>query len=295
MNGERGMLGLRLSVAGYAALFALKLVAWWLTGVFALLAESLHTLSDLVISGFLLAATHVSRRPADATYRYGYGRVQHVAALIAATVFISVTALRLVEEAVIRIVSGRAVVYERLTFAVAVLLFSMIVSAAPLLLLRRQRAPAARAQFFELVNDEAGLVAALAGTLFIAAGYPIADPIASLVVGGFIIVNAAVLVRDNARVLIGRAPSPDFFAQVKAVALGVPPVKAVHDLRAQYVGPEALHLSLHVEVDPDMTIAEGEEVATRVRDAILAATPVEYCVVHVDPLGAPPEPGEYTF
>jgi cation diffusion facilitator family transporter len=291
----RGILGLQLTVAGYAVLFLLKLAVWWLTGVFALLAESLHTLSDLTISSFLLAATYVSRRPADAQYRYGYGRVQHVAALIAATVFISVTALRLVEESVIRIVSGRSAAYERLGLAVAVLVFSMIVSLGPLLLLRRQRAPAARAQFFELLNDEAGLLAALAGTLFIAVGYPIADPIASLLVGVFIIVNAAVLIRDNARVLIGRAPSPEFFRQVETVALGVPPVKAVHDLRAQYVSADTLHLSLHVEVDPTMTVADGEEVATAVREAILAATRVEYCVVHVDPLGAPPEPGEYTF
>jgi ferrous-iron efflux pump FieF len=291
----RGILGLQLAVGGYAALFVLKVAAWWLTGVFALLAESLHTLSDLAISVFLLAAAHVSRRPADAQYRYGYGRVQHVAALIAATVFISVTALRLVEEAIVRIVSGRPAAYERLGLAVAVLVFSMVVSAGPLLLLWRQRAPAARAQFFELLNDEAGLAAALVGTLFIAAGYPVADPIASLVVSVFIIVNAAVLIRDNARVLIGRAPSREFFGQVEAIALGVPPVKAVHDLRAQYVGADALHLSLHVEVDPAMTVAEGEEVATAVRDAILGTTPVEYCVVHVDPLGAPPEPGEYTF
>jgi divalent metal cation (Fe/Co/Zn/Cd) transporter len=70
-------------------------------------------------------------------------------------------------------------------------------------------------------------------------------------------------------------------------------VKALHDLRAQYVGPDRIHLSIHVEVDPQMTVAEGEDIASAVREAILAGTQVEYCVVHVDPLGAPPEPDEF--
>ena len=289
------MSGLRVAVLGYLLLFILKLGAWWLTGLFAVLAEALHTLSDLAISASLLAAAHFSRRPADAQYRYGYGRVQHVAALVAATVFVSFTGFRLVEEAVARIIAPRPAAYERIGLAVGVLVFSMLFSALPLWLLRRQRGPAARAQFFELLNDEAGLLAALVGTLMVARGYPIADAIASLVVELFITLNAAGLFRDNARVLAGRAPSREFFTQVETIALGIPSVKALHDLRAQYVGPDTTHLSLHVEVDPAMTVAEGEDVATAVRDALLAATQVEYCVVHVDPLGAPPEPGERNF
>jgi len=288
-----GEAGLWAALGGYGCLVVLKLVAWWLTGVFAMLAEALHTLSDFAISAFLLVATYLSRRPADAAYRYGYGRVQHVAALVAATVFISFTGFRLVEASVIRLLHPPAVSYERLGVAVAVLVFSMLAGALPIVVLRGERGPTARAQFLELLNDEAALGAALVGTLLVARGYPLADALASLVVGLFIILNAVGLLRENARVLIGRAPSREFFASIQDIALGTPPVKAVHDLRAQYVGPERIHLSIHVEVDPQMTVAEGEDIASAVREAILAGTQVEYCVVHVDPLGAPPEPDEF--
>ncbi len=294
---EGSPLGLKAALATYVVVFVLKIAAWWVTGLFALLAEAVHTLSDLVISGFLLLADRFSRRPADARYRFGYGRAQHVASLVAATLFISFTSFRLVEEGVVRILRPPAPAYSRLELAIGVLVASMVLSVIPIVILARQgrRGPAARAQLLESLNDEAGLLAALAGAILVANGSLIADPIASLVVAGFIAANAAGLFRDNARVLMGRAPSREFFERVKMLARSVPPVKGIHDLRAEYVGPETIHLAIHVEVDPMMTVAEGEGVATAVRDTIMAETLVGYCVVHVDPLGAPPEPGEIYF
>jgi len=290
-------IGLRAALIGYVLVFVLKLVTWWFTGLFALLAEALHTLSDLMISGFLLAADRFSRRPADARYRYGYGRAQHVAALVAATLFISFTSFRLAEEAVGRLLHPVVPAYSRLGLAVGVLVLSMVLSAVPVILLglQKHRGPAAHAQLMESLNDELGLLAALAGALFVVNGWPIADPLASLAVAILIAANAVGLFRDNARVLMGRAPGREFFDRIEALARTVPAVEAVHDLRAQYVGPETVNLSLHVEVDPTMTVADGEEVAKAVRDVIMAETNCVYCVVHVDPLGAPPEPGEMEF
>ncbi len=293
----RPPLGLIAALVSYALLLLLKVGAWWITGLFALVAEALHTLSDLAISGFLLIADRFSQRPADARYPYGYGRAQHVAALTAATLFISFTSFRLVEEGVTRILRPAAPAYTRLDIAVGVLVISMVVSLIPLGLLafQHRRGPAARAQLFECLNDELGLLAALVGALFVARGIHLADPIASLVVAGLIAANAVGLFRDNARILIGRAPGREFLETVDRLARTVPAVKAVHDLRAEYVGPETIHLTIHVEVEPALTVAEGEEVAKAVREAIMAETRVGYCVVHVDPVGAPPEPGELPF
>ena len=290
-------LGLKAALTGYAVVFVLKLVTWWFTGLFVLLAEALHTLSDLMISGFLLAADRFSRRPADARYRYGYGRAQHVAALVAATLFISFTGFRLAEEAVGRLLHPVVPAYSHLGLAVGVLILSMALSAVPIVLLGLQKrpGPAARAQLMESLNDELGLLAALGGALFVVNGWPIADPLASLAVAFLIAANAVGLFRDNARVLMGRAPDREFFQGIESLARTIPAVKAVHDLRAEYVGPDTVTLSLHVEVDPTMTVADGEEVAKAVRDAIMADKRCAYCVVHVDPLGAPPELGEMEF
>lgn len=76
---------LKLAVGIYLLVFVLKIVVYFFTGVMALLAEALHTLSDIFISGFLLVATIWSRKEADEVYMFGHGRAQNVAALVAAT------------------------------------------------------------------------------------------------------------------------------------------------------------------------------------------------------------------
>jgi divalent metal cation (Fe/Co/Zn/Cd) transporter len=95
---ERETRALRLAVILYLVVFTIKLAAYLITGVMALFAEAMHTVGDIFVSGFLLIALMWSRKEPDETHMFGYGRTQSAAALVAATLFISFTALRLYEE-----------------------------------------------------------------------------------------------------------------------------------------------------------------------------------------------------
>ena len=88
MKESSGVRGLQLTLAVYIVIFAMKLTVYLMSGVMALLAESLHTLSDIFITGFLLFATYYSRKRADQVHMFGYGRAQNVAALVAGTVMV---------------------------------------------------------------------------------------------------------------------------------------------------------------------------------------------------------------
>ena len=68
MNDSSDTRCLWLALAAYLVVFAAKLSAYFATGVVALLAESLHTLNDIFISGFLLVAAVCSRKQADASH-----------------------------------------------------------------------------------------------------------------------------------------------------------------------------------------------------------------------------------
>src|SRR5512132_1755234 len=157
------------ALVAYVAVFALKLGAYFVTGVMVLLAEALHTLSDIFISSFLLIAVVWSRRKADQVHMFGYGRAQNVAALVAATLFISFTSYKLFEESVPRLFRAESSEYGRLWLALTVILVSMVIAAVPLAALLRQQqlGASARAQLIELFNDQLRLLASLAGTLFI--------------------------------------------------------------------------------------------------------------------------------
>jgi cation diffusion facilitator family transporter len=121
-----------LAVAVYVVIFAAKIAAYLASGVMAVFAEALHTLSDIFISGFLLLAAIYSRRQADATHMFGYGRAQNIAALVAATLFISFTSFELYREAIPRLFRPQGAEYENLSLALGVIVGSMLVAAIPL-------------------------------------------------------------------------------------------------------------------------------------------------------------------
>jgi ferrous-iron efflux pump FieF len=277
--------GLKLSLAVYLLVFSLKLAVYFLSGAMALLAEALHTLSDIFITGFLLGATILARKEPDATHRFGHARAQHVAALVAATLFISFTSLKLYEEAIPRLFRHDAVEHRNLPLVAGVLVFSMLVAAAPLVTMIRQKArgAAAKAQLMELVNDELGLLAAVIGTLFVMAGKTLADPIAAIVVATIIAVNAAGIFRENVSYLLGRSPGPEYLAEIEQAALAVPGVIRVENLRAEFIGPETIHAGMNIVVDPDITVREADRIAETVRSSVLPCGGNGHCYIHVEP------------
>ena len=281
-----------ISVALYVILFAVKLAAYAVTGVLALLGEALHTLSDVFIFGFLLLAAIYARKAADETHMFGYGRAENVAALVAATLFISFTSFQLYSEAIPALFREAAVSYQYLELALGVILVSMVLVAAPMVQLLRQtgRGAAARAQLLGLLNDELGLLAALVGTLFIVWGQTLADPIATLVVATIIAVDAVILFRENASFLLGRSPGDAYLAQLEQAARSVPGVRGVHEVRAEYVGPETVHAGLHIEVARDLSIEAAHRIAQTVRQRVHDDTNAGYCVIEVEPLAAESKP-----
>jgi len=284
MKESEDVRGLQLTLVVYIVIFAMKLTVYLMSGVMALLAEALHTLSDIFVSGFLLVAAIWSRKKADEAHMFGYGRAQNVAALVAATLFISFTSFKLYEESIPRLFKPEAATYQNLPMAVGVVVVSMIIAAAPLITLFRQktRGAAAKAQLMELVNDELGLLAALLGILFIIWGKPIADPLAAIVVATIIAINAIGLFRENLCMLLGRSPGPEYLDNVERLALSVPGVLGVHDLRAEYIGPEIVHAGMHIVVQRGLPIEEADRIVEQVSRQVHEGTDSGYCVIHAE-------------
>lgn len=284
MNESDDIRGLRLALGVYALVFAMKLSVYFMSGIMALLAEALHTLSDMFVSGFLLLAAHYSRRKADERHMFGYGRAQNIAALVAATLFISFTSFELYREAIPRLFRAEPPAHQHVSMAIGVLILSMFIAAVPLIQLLRQKArgAASRAQLMELVNDQLGLLAALIGTLFVLWGVPMADPLAAIIVATIIAYNAVGLFRENASFLLGRSPGREYLARIERLARAVPGVLGVHDLRAETIGPGIVHAGMHIVVRRGLPIEEAERIAETVHQTVHRETRSGYCVIHVD-------------
>ncbi len=123
--------GLRVALGIYVAVFVLKLSVWFGSGIMAVFAEALHTLSDLFISSLLLAAAVWSRKSADEVHQFGHGRSQNAAALAAAVPFLSFTSYTLYAEAIPHLWAPVAGSYRNLDLVLAVLVVSIVLAAEP--------------------------------------------------------------------------------------------------------------------------------------------------------------------
>jgi len=278
--------GIKIALIGYSILVVMQLATFYLTNILVLLAQALEMLSDVLVSTFLLLSAFWSRKPADEFHMFGHGRAQNVAALVSATILIFFMSLETFREAIPKFFQvPEASEFQNANLALIVILLGMFVVAIPTIdILRvKARGASAKAQLVSLIKDEVSYVAALAAVVLVAQGYYLADPLASLFVAAVIALGGFYLFKDNVHYLVGRAPSKEFIEKVEATAKSVKGVLGVHDLKAEYVGPNVVHTGFHIEVAKGTPIEEADRIAEAVKERVSRETGCQHCVIHVDP------------
>jgi len=278
--------GIKIALAGYLILVVLQLATYLLTNILVLLAQALEMLSDVSISTFLLLSAFWSRKPADELHMFGHGRAQNVAALISATVLISFMSLETFRKAVPKFFQApEASEFQNINLALIVILVGMLVVAVPTIDILRVKARGAsvKAQLVALLKDEFSYVAALTAVVFVAQGYYWANPLASTIVATVIALSGLYLFKDNVHYLVGRSPSGEFMEKVETTAESVKGVLGVHDLKAEYVGPNVVHTGFHIEVAKGTPIEEADRIAEEVKEKVSRETDCQHCVIHIDP------------
>ncbi|MDD1673441.1 MAG: cation diffusion facilitator family transporter [Methanomicrobiales archaeon] len=244
LNNHGGTRGIEIALVGYIGLFILQVISYLLTNVLVLLAGALDTLSDVFISGFLLLALHYARRPTDPTHMFGQARAQNVAAFAVAVVFIVFVSFEMIRQAIPRLFQQETVVMHNIPIAVVVTALAIIITVIPLIDILRygSHEAAVRAQLVALIEMLLAYIASLIALFLVERGYLIADPIASLIVAIFIALSGIYLIRENVPYLIGKSPSADILQKIKDTAHSVDGVIGIHDLEAEYVGPNPLFI-----------------------------------------------------
>nr|MDO8081343.1 cation diffusion facilitator family transporter [Candidatus Freyarchaeota archaeon] len=281
--------GIKIALVGYLALVVVQLVTYFFTNITVMLAQALEMLSDVLISAFLLLSIFWSRKPADEFHMFGHGRAQNVAALVSATILISFMSIETFREAIPKFFEAEGSSSQSINLAMIVILVGMLVVAVPTIdiLKAKTRGASLKAQFVSLLKDEFSYVVTLVAVFLVSEGYPLADPLASTIVASIIAISGVYLFKDNFHYLVGRAPSKQFMEKVKLTAKSVRGVLGVHDLRAEYVGPDIIHTGFHIEVAKGTPIEEADRIAEEVNEKVSRETGCQHCVIHVDPANKP--------
>lgn len=275
-----------ISVAGLGATAAVQLAVVAVSGSVSLFADALHNVGDVAGTAALWVGFRLSARPADDRFTYGWRRAEDLAGLFI-VVAILVSAILAIGDAVSALVGGGHEVRNHGVAFAAALVGALGNEAVAVYKTRVGR----RIDSVPLVADGRharvdGLVslAAAVGIAGAWAGFPLADPIVGLGIG---LVILRILFTTGREVLLRvlDATEEGTVTRIRDVAAAVDGVRAVHDVRARHAG-RSLLVSLHVDVDPTRTVAEGHAVAEAVRHALAHRfDTLEEALVHVDPAG----------
>ncbi len=269
-----------------AILIAFKLLA----GVFgkssALVADGVHSISDLFTDVVVLIGIWRGRRPPDEDHTFGHGRIE--------TLFTGVVGLSLVATALYLGIQAAMDIYLRqesqpnilaimgagISIVFKEALFRYTVSAG-----RRMKSQLVLANAWHHRSDALSSVAVLAGVTLaqIKPSWRVMDAFAALLVSFFIIKVGLEILRDTFRELSDAAPNPETMQQIRTCALEVAGVLGVHDLRARTTG--GLHqIEIHVVVDATLTVKQGHAIAKTVEECLLNdIDDVGRVIVHMDP------------
>jgi cation diffusion facilitator family transporter len=271
-------------LAANVILAVAKVLVWQATGSLAVGSEAVNSAADAVYSFVVLAGLYLTTQPPDFEHPHGHERIEPFVSLVVA-LGVFAAGVVVLWQAATTVYTGDYRVATGPT-AAAVLAGSAVVK---YLLYRycrrvgeRENSPALVAAALDNRADILTASAALAGVVGAAAGFPVLDPIAGGLVAFGILYTGVDIVRDNVSYLVGEAPPEALRVEILSRALEHPKVEGAHDVIAHYVGPE-IDVSLHVEVEGNMTLLEAHDIETEVATSIRELAEVDDVFVHVDP------------
>lgn len=274
-----------LSVAVNCILGVAKIIAGWIVGSAALVADGLHSFSDLVTDGFVLTASHYGHQGPDHDHQYGHGRIETLATLFLGSVMIFVAGA--IAWSSLERLFSRTEIPPPGVWAILLTLLALL-SKEWLFHVTRRVAQHIGSKMLEAnawhhrsdVLSTVVVMGALIGSQFGAAWI---DTVAAVIVGLMIGKVGWDLLWESGRELVDTALPMTTQEEMRRVAMSVPGVTGIHDLRTRQSAGHTM-LDLHVVVPPRISVSEGHEigneVSRRLRNAFPALTDLTF---HIDP------------
>ena len=264
-----------------------------LAGSIGLIAEAVHSLTDLTASVLAVWGIRRAGQPPDVHHAFGHARYENLSSLLQMLI-IGIASGILIYESILRIINGFTIDVE--WWAFAVMGGSVVIDLTTSRYLDKAAgasggSAALEADSFHFISDMWGAVAVIVGLIFARLGFKLADPIAAIAVA---VVIGGTAIRSGIRttgILMDQAPPRALLDRITEVASACPQVRDVRELRARVAGNRVL-LDMAVGLDPGISVQEAHTIAHQVSAEIQRQVPqVMDAVVHAEPVGTAHLPG----
>jgi len=272
-------------------LLVFKFVAGILGHSAAMVADAVHSLSDFVTDIIVLAFVHISGKPEDKSHDYGHGKYETLATTIIGVALL-VVAVGIVYSGAVKIAAwlgGQQLEAPGLLALLAALLSIVLkegVYQYSMVKARQLKSQAVEANAWHHRSDalsSVGTAVGIGGAIFLGQRWTVLDPVASVIVGAFIVKVAADLLRSGIGDLMEQSLPDAVEDEILRLAASVPGVSTPHDLRTRRIGNHYA-IELHIMMDGDMSLREAHDKATEVEDTLKGHYGQDtHVAVHVEP------------
>ena len=250
----------------------------------SLIADGVHSLSDLVSDFLVLIASYHSKTPADDDHPYGHGRIETAASLVLGAILV-LTGVGIMYGAAIKLenignlppVTSLALWTAGLALIAKEGLFRYMLHVG-----EKLRSPMLIANAWHARSDAASSLVVAIGIAANMMGFIYADAVAAIVVGFMIVRMGFVFAWEAFQELIDAGLSFEEVASIRQTLMDTQGVKNVHDLRTRKMAHRVL-VDAHILVDSKISVSEGHSIAERARKRVIDShESVNDVLVHVD-------------
>jgi cation diffusion facilitator family transporter len=249
-----------------------------------LIADGIHSLSDLVADFVVLFASHHSKKDADEDHPYGHHRFENAASMLLG-ILLLVVGVGMIWSAFMKLrnpesiaqVHAMALWVAGIALVAKESLFRYMLAVA-----KRVKSSMLIANAWHARSDAASSLVVGLGIVGNLMGYPILDPIAALIVGFMIARMGWEFGWEAMNDLMDRGIDEEELAAIKKTLLETPGVDGVHDLKTRKMG-DMVVVDAHIEVDASLTVEVGHNIAVDARRRVMQRHRVLNLMAHVDP------------
>ncbi len=277
----------RISILVNLLLSAGKLAAGLLAHSGAMISDAVHSASDVFSTLVVIVGVKLSGKESDREHPYGHERMECVAAILLSGILLA-TGLIIGWEGIRKILSERSELEAPGILAAAAALVSILVKEGLFRYVRgfarKLDSTALMAEAWHHRSDALSSIGALAGILGARAGFPVLDPLASVVICVFIAKAAADIFRDAVDKMVDHSCDEETEDAIRLCAVEQPEVERIDLLKTREFG-NRIYIEMEIAVNGDLPLRQAHDTAERVHDEIERRFPkVKHIMIHVNPV-----------
>ena len=291
---DRGKEIRRITVVGAIVniiLTIFKIIAGALGRSAAMVADGIHSLSDLLSDIVVLVFTHISSKGKDKNHSFGHGKFETMATLIVSVILVAVGAKLMADgvASIIGVMNGNSIPLPgsiALWAAIGSIIIKEILYHATIRTARRTNSPVVLANAWHHRSDalsSIGALAGIAGAMILGEKWTILDPIASCCISIAIIVVAVKMSLPSLAELLETSLPEEIEKDIISIANSVQGVENIHELKTRRNGISYI-IDAHIVVDPHISVTEAHNIATDVENALKEKYGNETQInIHIEP------------